>query len=536
MRLQSTALVLLATHSVACVLPGDDEEMPSESTAAETGTGTTPPTTTAPTSSTTEPGDTTTPDPDSTGVVDTSGEGPPTSCDGDCPEGELCAAGTCAPIGMSLAFGGGTSRQTFWDLAITDAQDIVAVGNFDEIIDVGGIEVEGSGGGLEALVVKLDPSGAPIWANAYVNDGFAHQIARSVAVDGEGNIIVVGELQETVDFGTGPLDSAGDTDVFVLKLDPAGATVWAQRYGDGDGQHVTAVATLPDGAIVLTGDFFGTLDLAGDGGGDPLVATGDSTDIWLATLEPDGTHRWSISAGDADYQYAHALATDGDIVVCGEYRGAIDLGGGTLTADLGDLFVARFDAVGSHVWSISNSDGGDDACHAIAVQGDSVAITGRFLEGLDYGDGNGLEESFDLFKFASVFDGDGNHVWSTSFASGTWPETGNFTDEIAFDSAGNVVLAGTLTTAADFGGGPLANDENVPSIYVAKLGGDGAHQWSTTWPSLELAQVVYGLAIDELDDIVVGGEFAGELDLGYGGMSTNVSPDALVARFMPTGP
>jgi hypothetical protein len=533
MRLQSTALALLASHTVACVLPGDDDAMMGESSAAETGTGTSNPTTTTPTSSTTAPADTSTSEADTSGTGDATDDGPPAACEPACPDGELCAAGTCTPVGMSVAFGGGTSRQTFWDVAIGPDDNLVAVGNFDEIIQIADVELAGAGGGLEALVAKLDPSGAPIWAHAYVSEGFAHQIARAVAIDGAGNILVAGELQETVDFGTGPLTSAGDTDIFVLKLDPAGETVWASAYGDGDVQHVTAIATLPDDGVVLTGDFFGTLDL----GGDPLVATGDSTDIYVAALDADGGHRWSLAAGDEEYQYAHAIAARGDIVVCGEFRGEIDLGGGPLVATQTDSFIAKIDAAGTLVWSIANADPGDDTCHAVAIDDDGdIAITGRFAEGIDYGEGIGLpNDTYDTFKYATVFDGDGNHLWSAGFGAGTWPEMGNYADEIAYDSVGNVVLAGTLTATANFGGAELPND-NVPSMYVARLAEDGTHDWSTTWPSLKLAQVIYGLAIDAQDDIVIAGEFAGELDLGYGAMSTNVSPDAIIARFWPEGP
>ncbi|HWB73998.1 MAG TPA: hypothetical protein VG755_03560 [Nannocystaceae bacterium] len=519
---------------VGCLVA--DDEMTGDSGNAESGSADSSagPTTTVATDSTTESADGSSGSDgssDSSGTADSTGEGPPTMCDPGCADDQLCYAGACTPIGFSVAYGGGTSRQTFWDIAIGPDQNLVAVGNFDEIMQLDAIELQGEGGGLEALVTKLDPTGAPIWAHVYVNEGFAHEIARSVAIDQDGNIFVVGELQETVDFGTGPLESAGDTDVFVLKLDPEGNTLWAQSYGDGDGQHVTAVTTLPDGSVVFTGDFFGTLDL----GGDPLVAVGDATDIYVAALDADGAHRWSLSAGDEEYQYAHAItANGGEIMVCGEFRGELDLGGGPLTANLSDLFLAKLDALGAHSWSISNFDDGDDACHAVAMDGGgNVAITGRFVSGLDYGGGEGLpDDSFDSFKYASVFDGDGNHVWSTDFGEGTWAEMGNFTDEIAFDSAGNIVLAGTLTATANFGGEVLPS-ENVPSIYLAKLDGGGAHQWSTTWPSDNLSQVIYGLAIDELGDIVVSGEFSGDLDLGFGAMSSPTDPDALIARFLP---
>jgi len=41
-----------------------------------------------------------------------------------------------------------------------------------------------------------------------------------VAVDGSGNVTLTGYFEETVDFGFGPLTSAGAFDVFLVQFTP----------------------------------------------------------------------------------------------------------------------------------------------------------------------------------------------------------------------------------------------------------------------------------------------------------------------------
>ena len=65
-------------------------------------------------------------------------------------------------------------------------------------------------------------------------------------------------------------------------------------------------------------------------------------------------HDWSQRFGDAGVQEAYGIATDGtgNVVVTGKFQGNVDFGGGALTSEGGsDIFVAKFDAYGNHLWS-----------------------------------------------------------------------------------------------------------------------------------------------------------------------------------------
>jgi hypothetical protein len=111
-----------------------------------------------------------------------------------------------------------------------------------------------SGAGLGT--VALDEAHAIAWQKAFY--GF-------VAADAAASVFVTGALTGSVDFGGGALASAGGADVFVVKLGAEGSHEWSRRYGDvRTQQEGQAIATDPEGNLVIGGVFDGSIDF-GDG-------------------------------------------------------------------------------------------------------------------------------------------------------------------------------------------------------------------------------------------------------------------------------
>jgi hypothetical protein len=143
-----------------------------------------------------------------------------------------------------------------------------------------------------------------------------------------------------VDFGGGTLTSAGEQDIFLAKFDGNGTHLWSQRFGDADDQWCYSVASDPSGNVVVTGFFYGTVDF---GGG--LLTSAGLEDIFLAKFDANGTHLWSQRFGDAvDYQEGFSVASDpsGNVVMTGFFEGTVDFGGGTLFSLYNDIFLVKF--------------------------------------------------------------------------------------------------------------------------------------------------------------------------------------------------
>ncbi|WP_437663498.1 hypothetical protein [Sorangium sp. So ce1182] len=80
-------------------------------------------------------------------------------------------------------------------------------------------------------------------------------------------------------------------------------------------------------------------------------------------------------------------------------------------------------------------------------------------------------------------------------------------DSIAFDSRCNLILGGTFAGAMDLGGATLRGDR---SLFVAKLDGAGNHVWSKRLGGAsELDPLFLSVAVDPMtDDVVLAWNFS----------------------------
>jgi hypothetical protein len=312
----------------------------------------------------------------------------------------------------------------------------------------------------DIFVAKFDAAGIHLWSQRFGFGG--NQRGFSVATDASGNVIVTGYFEGSADFGGGSLVSAGGYDLFVAKFNAAGTHLWSQRFGDAsDTQYFPDVATDGSGNVIVTGYFQGTVDF----GGGALVSAGAS-DIFVARFDAAGTHVWSQRFGDADTQRAFSVAADGsgDFILAGDFFGTVDFGGGGLTsAGANDVFVARFDAAGTHLWSRGFGDINSQYMGGVTVDGwGNAIVTGDFYGTVDFG--GGALTSLGLDVFVARFDAAGNHLWSQRF--GTF--FSQYGVDVAADDWGNVVATGYFQGTMDFGGGPLTSAGGI-DIFVAKF-------------------------------------------------------------------
>ena len=98
-------------------------------------------------------------------------------------------------------------------------------------------------------------------------------VGEGVAADSSGNVVFTGHFRMSTDFGGGLLPGGGAGSVFVTKYSPAGTHLWSQGFGDPNGDYGTAVAVDGSGDAIVTGVFdstvdFGTGPLRSAGGAD----------------------------------------------------------------------------------------------------------------------------------------------------------------------------------------------------------------------------------------------------------------------------
>ncbi len=381
--------------------------------------------------------------------------------------------------------------------------------------------------GTEPEKKNPTPTWRHLWSKRFGDA--SSQFARAVAVDTLGNSIVTGYFTGAVDFGGGALTSAGGYDIYLAKLAPTGAHVWSKRFGDVSEQTVQGVAVDRNGNVIIAGYFNGTVDF----GGGTLTSAG-LRDIFVAKFAPDGTHRWSKRFGDSNYQAANALAvdSDGNVILAGVFMGTFDLGGGSLAGAGGwDVFVAKLDSNGVHVWSDGFGDGNNQYAPAVAVDhANNVFVAGYFQGAVDFGGGAltsaGAEDVF-LAKFTSG----GAHDWSKRFGD---VSTDQQAWGVAIDGSGNAIIAGRFTGTMNFGGDPLSAGGGQPDIFVAKFTSGGTHVWSKQFGD-SYAQSAWSVAVDPSDNVLIAGGFYMSVDFGGGALSSGGASDAFLAKLTPDG-
>ncbi|XXT15491.1 hypothetical protein WME94_35110 [Sorangium sp. So ce429] len=104
--------------------------------------------------------------------------------------------------------------------------------------------------------------------------GTGNASTHAIASDALGNFYITGSFDGTVDFGGGPLTSAGRRDIFLFKLDPSGALLWSKRFGSTHEEYGFGVNVDGSGNVLLAGGYQGdTFAPIVDFGGDPLPFT-----------------------------------------------------------------------------------------------------------------------------------------------------------------------------------------------------------------------------------------------------------------------
>ncbi len=305
----------------------------------------------------------------------------------------------------SYKFGDAADQQAH-AMVLTTCGEIAVTGNFAGTINFGttGDELT-SAGNDDIFFARFNPDGSHKWSYRF-GDAAANQIGLAIATDLDGNAIVTGTFEGTVNFAGNEFTSQGSTDVFLINYDHDGGLVFAKSYGDAAQQQVAGIEVDGNYAIVLTGLFHGTINFGATG--DEMTSLGGA-DIYLAKVSGDGSFVWSKQFGDAtDEQGAqHALAIDDgfNIVLSGGVSSAVDFGGGTLTgAGLTDVYLAKFTAGGTLLYGKRFGDAAAQQTAAVKVDPQrNIIATGSYEGNLELVTGSPLVNSGQQNVFVAKF-------------------------------------------------------------------------------------------------------------------------------------
>lgn len=322
----------------------------------------------------------------------------------------------------------------------------------------------------EILLVKLDRNGSEAWRRRFDGQRYANA-PMDIATDDNGDVIVTGWLDQMTDFGGGRLVGNVDGHLFLAKFDARGRHLWSQAFGPRIFYgKANSLSVVPGGDIYLTGDF--TVDVNFGGATLTTLSTFDR-DVFLARFDRSGHHLWSADFGDAQVQYGEGVAASnsGNAYITGSFFGAVDFGAGPLVTQgiQEDVFLAAFDPLGTPLWSRRFGTPGIQIGQRIAVDpAGGLVLYGDYYYDIDLGGGPLGTFGFALRDiFLARFASDGEH--RSSIKIGTWFD--DYGGDIAVDPTGAVVTTERFLYDVDLGGGNLTALGSW-DVCVAKFGHD----------------------------------------------------------------
>jgi hypothetical protein len=174
----------------------------------------------------------------------------------------------------------------------------------------------GAGGG-DIYLLKIDSSGNILWQKTY--GGSSDDGASTVQQTTDGGYIVAGTTRS---FG------AGDSNIYLLKIDSSGNILWQRTYGGTDFDNAESIQQTTDGGYII-------------------LATTYSFEFdyfyWVLKLNENGSVAWAntyFSYGGEPESIQQTM--DGGYIVAGKYGYDYD--------SHRDIFVLKLDNSGHVVW------------------------------------------------------------------------------------------------------------------------------------------------------------------------------------------
>lgn len=432
-------------------------------------------------------------------------------------------------------------------ITLDAAGNIYATGYYSKKVDFDpgpGVYNLTSSSTEDLFITKSSPDGKLLWAKT-IGD-FRYQAGYALTIDYAGNLLVTGIFFGTVDFDPGPgekkLVSAGNEDVFILKLGPNGDFLWAKKIGGSTNDYSNAILTDNTGNIYLNGYFDGTSNFNTDNGTYNLTSHGAS-DIYVCKLNSSGSLVWAKNMGGTGSEGAYGMGLDNqnNVYAAGFFFGNSDFDPGAGTFNLqstgfGDGFIVKLSSSGTLV--NANRFGGDAQVRITNLQVDAAAgflyICGYFDGSADFDGGTGTttltatigEED----AFMAKYNLNTELQWAKQFSGPSFQRI----YDMETDNLGNVYATGYFDQSCDFDPGTgthLLQASGKPDAFVCRLNAAGDFVWvaAASGPDFEAG---YSVKLNTAGDVIVFGNFNASTDFDPGAVDYTLTSEGESEVFM----
>lgn len=313
--------------------------------------------------------------------------------------------------------------------ASIDAGYAIFVEPAGAFVYVTGYTFQSTGADFDFITLKYNNTLVQQWATQYNGPAGNYDEARSIDVDGSGNVYVTGNSQTAV---------LTNFDYSTVKYNSTGVQQWARNY-NGTGNDVDRsnfVRLDATGNVYITGKSVG--------------AGAAAEDVVTIKYDNGGTQQWlaRYNGTSSGYDEGKALAIDA--------TGNVYVTGYSFTTGLAnDYLTIKYDAAGVEQWLTKYNGTGNNSDQAAAIAVDAVGNI--YITGLSRG--AGTIEDYETIKYCQLTSDAGSDVSICTGASTTL--NANATGAVSYSWSPTTALSDP--TIAN----PIANPTTTTSYVVA---------------------------------------------------------------------
>jgi hypothetical protein len=266
----------------------------------------------------------------------------------------------------------------------------------------------------DVYLVKTDSLGDKLWSRTY--GGEDTELGYSIVETKDGGFVIAGDLRKP---------SSGVRDIYLIRTDSAGDTVWTRCYGGADRESGRSVRGTQDGGFIVAGY--------------SSESMWDDADVYLLKTDSLGEMIWTRTYGGEgnDAAYSVQQTSDEGYIIAGYSQ-----------TDRRQVYLLRTDSEGNVIWSQAYGGSGWDEGFSVDQTFDrGYVVTGSTLS----------NEAL-LIKVNSS----GDSLWSRVYPGGLWGYSVRQTTDEGY------IIAGTMEG--------LAGDWY--DLYLLKTDSVGDTVWS----------------------------------------------------------
>jgi hypothetical protein len=149
-----------------------------------------------------------------------------------------------------------------------------------------------SPGGYDLFIARYDSNGMLAWAKRA--GGADSAVGRDIGRMADGSVVVTGRFEGAATFGPGEpgeamLTAGGEqSNVFIAHYAASGELRWATSAGGPNSVTGSAIVSLPDDSIVVTGSFLETATFHGGTADETVLTSKGDRDIFVARYKVNG--------------------------------------------------------------------------------------------------------------------------------------------------------------------------------------------------------------------------------------------------------